>query len=135
MNIIPNGSIKSDTEYESINKMTYGIDFEKGKINGIVQGKEAVKQYIHKIIKTNKGAYDIYTDYGSDLEELIGDSPTENLLISDVKREIIDVLTKNKDITKVYNFKFFFQEESRESLIVEFKVDTVFGVIDVKEVL
>ncbi len=135
MNIIPNMNIKSDTEYESIYRKTYGIDFEKGRISGVVQGKEAVKQYIHKVIKTNKGAYDIYTDYGSDLEELIGDSPTENLLISDVKREIKDTLIKNKDINKVYDFKFFFLEDNRESLMVKFKVDTVFGEINVKEVL
>ena len=71
-------------------------------------GIESIKVWIEKILRTEKGRYNIYnnTEYGCHLEDLIiGNSYTVEFIEAELKREIEDALKQNPQITSVTNFK------------------------------
>ena len=71
-------------------------------------GISAIKVWIEKILRTEKGRYPIYnnTEYGCHLEDLIiGNSYTAEFIEAELKREIEDALKQNPQITSVTNFK------------------------------
>lgn len=60
---------------------TFFIDFEKGRISGFVDEREAVKQAIMLILNTERYKFLIYSwNYGVELEELIGTHPDLSLI-------------------------------------------------------
>lgn len=70
-------------------------------------GISAIKVWIEKILRTEKGRYPIYdnTEYGCHLEDLIiGNSYTAEFVEAELKREIEDALKQNPQITSVTNF-------------------------------
>ena len=70
-------------------------------------GIDAIKVWIEKILRTEKGRYPIYdnTEYGCRLEDLIiGNSYTTEFIEAELKREIEDALKQNHRITSVTNF-------------------------------
>lgn len=71
-------------------------------------GISAIKVWIEKILRTEKGRCPIYdnTEYGCHLEDLIiGNSYTAEFIEAELKREIEDALKQNPRITSVTNFK------------------------------
>ena len=71
-------------------------------------GISAIKVWIEKILRTEKGRCPIYdnTEYGCHLEDLIiGNSYTAEFIEAELKREIEDALKQNSQITSVTNFK------------------------------
>ena len=101
---------KSDT---SSGTKSYMFDFENGDFV-VRDGKliecdsiNAIKVWIEKILRTEKGRYPIYdnTEYGCHLEDLIiGNSYTAEFIEAELKREIEDALKQNSQITSVTNF-------------------------------
>lgn len=70
-------------------------------------GISAIKVWIEKILRTEKGRYPIYdnTEYGCHLEDLIiGNSYTAEFVEAELKREIENALKQNPQITSVTNF-------------------------------
>ena len=70
-------------------------------------GIDAIKVWIEKILRTEKGRYPIYnnTEYGCHLEDLIiGNSYTTEFIEAELKREIEEALKQNPWITSVTNF-------------------------------
>ena len=102
---------KSDT---SSGTKSYLFDFTTGDFI-VRDGKliecdsiDAIKVWIEKILRTEKGRYKIYdnTEYGCHLEDLIiGNSYTAEFIEAELKREIEDALKQNPRITSVTNFK------------------------------
>lgn len=87
-------------------------------------GLEAIKVWIEKILRTEKGRFKIYdeTEYGARLEDLIvGNNYSVEFVESELKREIEDALLQNPQISSVTNMKI-----TREvnSLTVELEVIT-----------
>ena len=92
---------------------SYLFDFENGDFI-VRDGKliecdriSAIKVWIEKILRTEKGRYPIYdnTEYGCHLEDLIiGNSYTAEFIEAELKREIEDALKQNPQITSVTNF-------------------------------
>ena len=85
-------------------------------------GLEAIKVWIEKILRTEKGRFKIYydTEYGCHLEDLIvGNNYSVEFIESELKREIEEALLKNPQISSVANMKI-----TREvnSLTVEMEV-------------
>lgn len=107
---------------------TYKLDFDSGKLGGIINGKEAVRQFIHKTVTTARFRFPIYTDeYGCELENLIGlDIPIE-LLNSEIPRVIREALIYDERIKEVNNFDI---RRDYDKLYVSFSVTTVEGVIN-----
>lgn len=92
---------------------SYMFDFENGDFivrdGKLIEcdGIDAIKVWIEKILRTEKGRYPIYdnTEYGCHLEDLIiGNSYTAEFIEAELKREIEDTLKQNPQITSVTNF-------------------------------
>ena len=105
--MIPNENIASN------GTKSYLFDFGSGDFvvrdGKLVEcdGIDAIKVWIEKILRTEKGRYAIYadTEYGCHLEDLIiGNSYTVEFIEAELKREIEDALKQNPQITSVTNF-------------------------------
>lgn len=107
---------------------TFFIDFEKGRISGFIDEKEAVKQAIMLILNTERYKFLIYSwNYGAELEALIGTHP--DIVEDEAERLISEALLQDDRITAVYDFEF---SRNRDTLIVNFKVDSIYGDIDIE---
>ncbi|RKW50818.1 MAG: DUF2634 domain-containing protein [Lachnospiraceae bacterium] len=107
---------------------TFFIDFEKGKISGFVDEREAVKQAIMLILNTERYKFLIYSwNYGAELEALIGTHP--DIVEDEAERLISEALLQDDRITAVYDFEF---GRNRDTLLVNFKVDSIYGGIDIE---
>ena len=90
-------------------------------------GIDAVKLYVEKVLRTQKGRYRVYegTDFGVYIEDLIvGSNYPIAFVQSEMEREITEALLKNKDISAVSNFVF---ERTVNGLNVTFDVTTKNG--------
>ena len=115
------------------------FDFHMGYfiiINGrpyMTVGRERIKNWVQKILNTQKGRYKIYngTGYGINIEDtFVGKNYNRDYIRSEVKREITEMLTANEDIVSIDNFNM---EVDGSLLTVSFTVNSVYGDInDVK---
>ena len=114
--MFPNSTdIMLDNKTQTLNgTKSYLFDFTTGDF-ALRDGKliecdgiDAIKVWIEKILRTEKGRYPIYdnTEYGCHLEDLIiGNSYTAEFIEAELKREIEDALKQNPRITSVTDFK------------------------------
>ena len=109
---------------------SYLFDFEKGDFvvrDGKLaecDGMDAIKVWIEKILKTEKGRYRIYdgTGYGCQLEDLIiGNTYTLEFTEAELKREIEEALLRNPSILSVSNFLL---TRTHNSITVQLEVKT-----------
>ncbi|MCR4719706.1 MAG: DUF2634 domain-containing protein [Firmicutes bacterium] len=123
-------NITLSSSAENYNTKSYLFDFDIGDFvirdGKLIEcdGLEAIKVWIEKILRTEKGRYKIYdeTIYGARLEDLIvGNNYSVEFIESELKREIEDALLQNPKISSVTNMKI-----TREvnSLTVELEVIT-----------
>ena len=99
---------------ESLGTKSYLFDFDTGDFV-VRDGKliecddiEAVKVWIEKILRTEKGRFKIYdnTEYGARIEDLIvGNNYSVAFIESEIKREIEDALLQNPQISAVSNIR------------------------------
>ena len=122
--------VQQSVEERSFGAKTYLFDFEKGDFvirdGNLVEcdGIEAIKVWIEKILRTEKGRFHIYddTDYGCHIEDLIvGNNYPVEYIEAELKREIEEALLLNSNISSVNNFKI---TRTRNNLIVEMEVHT-----------
>lgn len=105
-------TLDNETQTSSRTK-SYMFDFENGDFI-VRDGKliecdsiDAIKVWIEKILRTEKGRYKIYdnTEYGCHLGDLIiGNNYTAEFIEAELKREIGDAIKQNTQITSVTNF-------------------------------
>lgn len=120
INATPRQATETATKRET---KTHKINFATLKIQGYIDDLEAIKQAIYMILNTEKGAYNIYPlSYGVNLEQFVG---AETLFVkSEIENEIKEGLLKDERILNVYDFTY---TETKETLIINFKVSTVYG--------
>ena len=107
---------------------TFCVDFERGRVFGFVDEKEAVKQAIMLVLNTERYKFLIYSwNYGAELEALIGTHP--DIVEDEAERLISEALLQDDRITAVYDFEF---SRNRDTLLVNFKVDSIYGDIDIE---
>lgn len=116
------------------------INFEDGepiiKNNEVVtlEGIEALKVWIWKILKTERKKYEVYSEnYGTDLIENIGQIYDEKIRRAIIQNEIITTLMINPYITSVNNFNVEL-DDTKQHPIFYFNVDTIYGEITGEEV-
>ena len=110
------------TEAGVLPSRTYALDLDTGDMGGIIDGTDAIKQFIVKAILTARFRFPIYdSDYGSELEELIGSNVSSALLQTEIPRVITETLIYDDRITDVYDFEIF---QEADKLFVSFVVDT-----------
>lgn len=103
--------------------LTWKMDFEKGRVVGMADGLEAIKQAVYKAFQTDRFWHDIYSfDYGHELTLLIGSSP--EFVRSEATRMIQEVLMPDDRIQSVQNVE---AEILGDQITLRFRVVTVYG--------
>jgi hypothetical protein len=104
---------------------TYYLDFENGRIGPKIDGDLAIKQFVIKAIMTPRSRYAIYSDdYGCELDYLIGEDATPDLLNSEIPRMIRDALIYDDRISDVTNITV---ERDGDKVFISFTVVTATG--------
>lgn len=103
---------------------TYQMDFENERVIGNVEGLEAMKQAIFKILNTERYQYLVYSwNYGSEFQDLFGMPVT--YVCPELERRITEALTWDKRIKEVTDFSF--DTSQRGTVIASFTVHTIYG--------
>jgi hypothetical protein len=104
---------------------TYGYNFDTGEFTGYVDEMEAMKQFVSKAVATARFRYLIYEgSYGSELDYLIGQDVTTELLNIEISRVITEALIYDERVVDVGAFSI---SRSGDKLYVEFTVRTMYG--------
>ena len=122
--MIPTGTeiLILDTS-EHMPSMTYRMAAEKKEIRGALDGMEAVKQVVYKILQTERYKYVIYDwNYGVELEDLFGKAVS--FVIPGLQRRITEALLTDDRIEAVTDFSF---ETEKGSVTAAFRVQTIWG--------
>lgn len=118
----------TELEQEEVPSLTYGIDFEKGRMAGMIDNHEAVVQMVRKVLSTERYAYVVYTSqFGVTLENLIGQD--YDYVVPEIEREIKDALSVDDRILSVTDFVF--NKTALDSLEVTFMVNSIYGGITI----
>lgn len=124
--MIPENTGLASASYDTYAHKTYHIDPKRGRITGVCDGLEAVRQAIYKILSTIRYDYIIYTDnYGTRLIDYMGELTP--LVWGDIEAQIRRGLMYDDRINRVYDFTF---EERGRVLYVTFLVDTDMGTVE-----
>lgn len=111
-------------KYTILPTNTYKVDTKNKTIEGRIEGRDAVFQFIQKVLSIGKYDYEIYDwYYGNELRKLIG-KPTP-FVITEIPRILREALLTDDRITDVTDFVF--SQESIDSIYVVCTVNTVYG--------
>lgn len=131
--MIPQGGIESSQELDSQQQpsKTYRMDIVHNQIVGTVDGLEAVKQAVFKILQTERFEHSIYSgNYGSELAATIGQDSI--FVKSRLSRIIQEALKQDDRITDVQDLQI---TVTGDEALVAFMVVSLFGSFQVtKEV-
>ena len=112
------------------------IDFETGepiiKNNEIVtlEGQEALKVWIWKVLETERYKYKAYSNnYGNELKEQLGTIYDKTIKDAILENEIRQCLGVNPYIVRLHSFSIETPEGMQHPYIY-FSVDTVYGTIE-----
>lgn len=107
---------------------TYHLDLQRGRIVGFVDGSEAIKQAIIKIMLTEKYAYVIYDHYyGVGLEQYIGKDIS--FVVADLGSTIENALLYDDRILAVNDIEIT-RGSNIDGLLVKYSVETVDGILN-----
>lgn len=131
--MIPQGGIllpdSGDVDYVDQPSLTYRLNLEEGTISGQVDGLEAIKQAVAKVLQTRRFEHLIYSsDYGQELYSVIGHNPL--WAYAEIERHIKEALLQDDRIISVENMNIAF---AGEQAIAEFTVRSLYGAFDIKK--
>ncbi|MGC6175910.1 DUF2634 domain-containing protein [Lacrimispora sp. 38-1] len=102
---------------------TFYLDIKNKRINGSVDGLDAVKQAVYCILNTERFEWLIYSwNYGTELNHLFGKH--SGLVKTKIKKRIREALLQDDRIQNVDHFEF---EMKVKNLHVTFTVNSIFG--------
>ena len=106
---------------------TYKMElYEEPVIKDFADKREAMRQAIYKIIRTERYKHIIYSwNYGIELEDLFS-MPVDYCTV-ELERRIIEALLQDNRIKDVHSFEFDTTSERGTVLIKSFVANTVFG--------
>jgi hypothetical protein len=129
--MIPSSTAFADEDFELETQPTdaYKLNGETGRVCGYVEGLEAMKQAIYKILLTERYQYIIYSwDYGIETLDLYGEPAT--YVCPELERRISEALLMDERIESVSDFEF---DTSKKGVVhVAFTVHTIFGDAEVE---
>lgn len=114
----------------------YAWDFQKQDFrfkNGrmfIVEGKEAVKVWLWKLLKTERFKYLIFSwNYGNETQDLIGQGYSKELTSSEAERYVREAIEYNLSdyVTEISDFTANF---NNNELTIYFKAQTPYGEVE-----
>lgn len=101
----------------------YAMQIDGDRITGFVDGVDAVRQAVYKILNTERFDWIIYSwDYGIELNDLYG-LPVITVC-AELEQRITDALTQDDRIIGVDSFAF--DTSTRGSVVATFVVHTIF---------
>lgn len=136
MSLLPNNRpellddfLEAETQTPKVEpSKTYRINFETGRISGMVDEKEALKQFIKKALLTNRSHYRIYSDdYGCEIEQLIGRNVTDSFLQAEIPRMVREALVYDDRINEVTNVTV---ERQGDAIFISATVDSIYGEVE-----
>ncbi len=124
-----------ELETSQINKKSFLFDFEMGEFSTadgkiqVVEGSEALKVWIQKILNTEKFKFKIYDtgdeeQYGISILDFLNNDYPQVFLYAEIQREITEALLKNPEIVDINNFNF---AKDKRTLNVNFDVISIYG--------
>lgn len=118
------GVLTGDFEVKEQPSLTYGMDLDGDCVRGRVDGREAVKQAVFRILQTERYQYVIYPWwYGIETLDLYGEPV--NWVCAELERRIAEALLVDGRITGVTDFG---HDISVKGVVhTTFIVHTVFG--------
>jgi Protein of unknown function (DUF2634). len=118
---------------------TYALNLDKGRISGMIDGIDAVNQFIRKSLITPRFKCLIYDNqFGSEIKERITENDaTREYIESELPRLVKDSISYDPRIIDVYDFEFEFvtDKEQRGSVRIQAKVSTIYGETVIDEVI
>lgn len=124
----------ADLEEELTPTRTYKLNFETKRITESIDGVEAIRQYVYKVLSTERASFAIYgTDeginYGVELQRFIG--KPFSFISSDIERTVSEALLQDERILAIKDFVI--GEPVNDTLEVSFTVSTLYGDIKISE--
>lgn len=117
--------LDQETDYETDPSLTYRLN-EDYTISGLIDGSEAIRQAVEKILRTERYENLVYSwDYGSEMNDLSGQEI--EYVIPELKRRIQEALEQDDRIESVDSFAFTVNERS---IHAGFVVHSIFGDMD-----
>ncbi|MGG4344914.1 DUF2634 domain-containing protein [Paenibacillus lautus] len=117
------GQISQDITEEQETSRTWKLDFEKGRVIGMVDELEAVKQAVFKIVKTERFQYLVYSfDYGMEMQNMLGKSPL--YVQTELRRRIQEALIQDDRIQSIEGLTM---DINGDELTARFTVVTNYG--------
>lgn len=111
-------------DFEIAPSLTYRIDFENNRIIGRVDEKEAVFQFIRKVLSIDKYSYASYDwYYGNEILTLVGQS--YDYIVLELPRIISEALLVDDRITYIDEWKF--NNGGISGMNISFVVHTIYG--------
>lgn len=108
---------------------TYRMDLQQGRVVGMVDGLDAMRQAIYKILSTPRFAHLIYSwRYGIELERVLGKSGRSQE--GELQRVITEALLADSRITQVKNMTF--RQPARRVVAVAFTAVTTLGELEIE---
>lgn len=140
MSLLPDNQSESLDEYllrqgvdDTEPTYTYRLNFESGRINGMIDERDALIQYIRKAIVTARSRYDIYTDdYGCELPDLIGQDVTRSYVDSEIPRMVREAIIYDDRITGVPRID---AEQRGDAVFIMADVESIYGDLKIEAVI
>lgn len=125
--MIPQSDIEmADEELEpvALPSRTYRLDLVNKRISSqTIDGLEAIKQVVFKILSTTRFEHLIYSnDFGSEVD--LSANRGRSVFESEVERWVKEALTQDDRIVAVTGFKFAYE---LDSALIHFTVESEFG--------
>lgn len=121
---------KDAFNYETQPDFTYKLNIESERISGYVDGLEAYKQAIYKILNTERYDYLIYSwNYGIELKELFG-QPIP-YVVPELQRRITEAIMQDDRTKSVDSFEF--DTSKRGVVAVTFKATSIYGEVEIEK--
>lgn len=110
--MIPTGGMLTNVQNVDIQRQpsrTYKLDMNKQRIVGMIDGMDAVKQAVFKILQTKRFAYLIYSfNYG--FENVIGTDPI--IFQSEQRRKLEEALKQDDRIKSIEDLEITFEGDA-----------------------
>lgn len=113
--------------YEILPTRTYRVDTVNRRIIGTIDERDAVFQFIQKVLDTSKYAYEIYDwYYGNELKALVG--KPYDYICAEIPRIVREALMTDDRIKDCRKFEF--KQLGIDSMQATWVVDTVYGELE-----
>lgn len=128
---IPIGTVEEEQEKPSL---TYRLDLATGRIIGKVDGLAAVEQAILKSLITPRFHCLVYDNqYGSEVvDAIIANDATPEYIVAAAEGFVRDCLKPDTRILDITDFSLEFEGDGVK---IYFRVETIFGEIEIKKVI